>query len=178
MSNLKRFSAVRFAFFTFLIVFAFFAYGCSDGGEAPSKSAESGAGKSAVKVEPPASTGDPARDNFNHGVQLALAGNFNDAIEAYKKSIKHNPESAAAHSNLGFAYFDIKDFDKAAEFQEAALDINPDFANAYYGLAMALEKKGDIEGALENWREYLRLGKPHSIWWNNAKGGIKRHTKQ
>ncbi|MBE9531509.1 MAG: tetratricopeptide repeat protein [Proteobacteria bacterium] len=142
---------------------AFVLYGCG-----------SDEGKDAgddVKVE---DSGDPAKDSFKRGVQHSLKGNHDKAIEAYNESLKHNPHSAVVHSNLGFEFYDKELFDKSVESQEKALDMDPELANAYYGLAMALEKKGDNDGAAENYREFMKISKPHSLWWNNAKATVER----
>jgi tetratricopeptide (TPR) repeat protein len=130
----------------------------------------------AAPAAAPVSTGDPARDSFDQGVQFALKGQYKEAIEAYEKSISLQPKSAAAHSNLGFAYFDVGDFAKSAEHQKGAIAIDPQFASAYFGLAQALEKQGDFSGAMKNWQEYLKYGKPHSIWWNQAKAKVEEQA--
>ena len=77
--------------------------------------------------------------------------------------MEHNPNSAVAYSNLGFEYYDKEQYDKSVENQEKALDMDPGSGQRVLRLAMALEKKGDNEGALENYREFMKISEPHSL---------------
>lgn len=120
----------------------------------------------------PAATADLGKEHFEKGVQLTLKGQYDEAIKEYEITIQHNPKSAEAHNNLGFAYMDKGDVDKAIEHQKHAIEINPDLANGYFGLAMALEKKGEKKGALENWKKFAELSQPHSKWWMKAQERI------
>lgn len=154
---LERYPVLFIAFFA-VIVF----YGCGDDNKGSASKSDSGE----VVIE---DSGNPAKDSFKRGVQYSLKGDHDKAIVEYKKSLELNPHSAVANSNLGFEYYDKNEYDKSIASQETALDLDPDLANAYYGLAMALEMKGDKDGALENYTEYMKIAEPHSLWWNNAK---------
>jgi tetratricopeptide (TPR) repeat protein len=60
----------------------------------------------------------------------------------------------------------LKQADAAREFFLAAIELRPEQANAYYGLAMADEMRQDWESALGGMRSYLHLSKadePHRV---------------
>ncbi|MBI5970203.1 MAG: tetratricopeptide repeat protein [Deltaproteobacteria bacterium] len=130
-----------------------------------------------------------ALGHFNKGNDLLAAKDYDGAITEYVESVKLNPSNPAAQSNLGFAYLDkfnaAKDkkdpglIDKSLEHQKKATGLNPDMAAAYYGIAMALERKGDVYGALETWRQFLKLstgkgGTPSDAQWSDS---AKKHIK-
>ena len=111
-------------------------------------------------------------EHFSAGVKAYLGKEYNASIEEFKKSIKANPTNPAPYSNLGYVYFDIGITDKAYEYQRKAIDIDPNFANAHYGLALVCKKKGDTDMAKKHWEEYLRI-EPAGYYSRKAKEEIK-----
>ncbi|MBI5328569.1 MAG: tetratricopeptide repeat protein [Deltaproteobacteria bacterium] len=109
-----------------------------------------------------------AKEHFDKGTQLSLKGQYDEAISAYNESLRLNPQSAEAHSNLGFAYFDKGNIEQAIAEQQKALAVNPKLAHAFYGLALAYEKKGNKQEAIKNLEEFMKHTEPHSLWWNKA----------
>lgn len=59
-----------------------------------------------------------------------LKGGYLSAISELEKSVSRNPDSALANYHLGLAYYENKDFEKAREFLEKALKIDPNFKGA------------------------------------------------
>ena len=114
-----------------------------------------------------------AKMHYDKGVQLAMKGQFQEAIGEYNKSLEYNPESAEAHSNLGFAYFDIGNIEQAIVEQTRSIEIMPEYSNAYYGLAMAYEKDGNKTEAINNWKKFLEYATPNTIWWEKANDRLK-----
>ena len=102
--------SIPLLFISFFAVFVL--YGCGSGEE---KNTATDSKSSSVVIE---DSGDPAKDSFKRGVQYSLKGDHDKAIEAYEKSLEHNPDSAVAYSNLAFEYFDKEDYDKSAANQE------------------------------------------------------------
>ena len=44
---------------------------------------------------------------FDLGVKLARLGRWQEAADAYKNALTHNPENAEALMNLGFVYYEM-----------------------------------------------------------------------
>lgn len=66
-------------------------------------------------------------DGWNNlGAVEYLEGQSGSAISDYKKAIKLDKNSAPFHSNLGTAYFQVKDFERARKEFDIALKIDPD----------------------------------------------------
>jgi type IV pilus biogenesis/stability protein PilW len=85
----------------------------------------------------------------NIGVILLQSGRFNEAIEAFKGALSNPlyqyPERA--YYNLGNAYYRMGRYEDAIRSFEGSVRLMPDFVMSYYGLALALNKKGDYGGA-------------------------------
>lgn len=96
-------------------------------------------------------------EQFQAGLQAYGRKDYPAAIEAFGRALQANPHNAAAASNLGYAYYDMGNLNQARYFQQKAVEINPGYANAYYGLALALKKQGEPALARKAWQEYLRI---------------------
>ncbi|MBP8309519.1 MAG: cbb3-type cytochrome c oxidase subunit I [Burkholderiaceae bacterium] len=99
---------------------------------------------------------------FGQGVTMLHAKQFDFAVTAFHRVLKLRPNMPEAHANMGFALLGLSKFDAARDFFEGATALNPMQGNAYYGLALALEARGDLEGAIGAMRTYLHLAKNQS----------------
>jgi tetratricopeptide (TPR) repeat protein len=52
------------------------------------------------------------------------------------------PDFPEAHNNLGNAYSEQGEIDKAIEHYQIALKLKPDYSDAHYNLGIAYQKKG------------------------------------
>jgi len=120
-----------------------------------------------------------ARNNL--GLALKTKGDLKGAFREYEQALQINPKLYTAHSNragalyarrelelslarrVGFPFrFGLvaqaqRDLEECIRASEAAIRIEPEFADSYYNLAIALKAKGDLEGAIENYRTAIRL---------------------
>ena len=62
---------------------------------------------------------------FLDGNRLSSEGKYEEATKAYKKSIDQNPLAPVAHYNLGIAYKNLNQLDKAAKVLEKAVELAP-----------------------------------------------------
>ena len=76
--------------------------------------------QSAVHLNPK----DPEAWN-NLAASEYVTGDFARAIGDYKKAVKLNRNKATFHSNLGTAYFEVKDYDSARKQFAVALKLDP-----------------------------------------------------
>jgi tetratricopeptide (TPR) repeat protein len=112
-------------------------------------------------------------DAYNYlGFVYFRTGKVDDAIKCYHKALDNmlyqNPQDA--HLNLGVAYLNRKEYEKAVVQLEKAIKLVPDFTAAYNSLGQAYEglrKYGEARLAYEKALEYnpvytralLNLGK-------------------
>lgn len=131
----------------------------------------------AAKSYEAARVGSQGEEHFRAGTQAFFRGSFQAALVEFNKSIKINPGNPSPYSNAGYIYYDMGDYMRAFEYQKRALDIDPDFANAYYGMALVYKKWGDPVLARKNWEEYLRL-EPAGYFSRRAKEEIAAMSRQ
>jgi tetratricopeptide (TPR) repeat protein len=83
---------------------------------------------------------------FNEGVAASSAGNFDEAIAKFNEALKTNPVCPDCYYNIGVAYQGKKEFDKAEEAYQKAIEQKPT-SEAYNGLAQSLTAQKKTEEA-------------------------------
>lgn len=72
----------------------------------------------------------------------------NFSIASMQQAIALDPNNPQGYLNLGGIYYQLAQWDLAQRQFQVAINLKPDFANAYYNLGHALENKGDLQNAL------------------------------
>ena len=109
---------------------------------------------------------------FAEGVELLNARQYQAAASALHRVMELAPEMPEAHVNMGFAMIGLQKHAIARDFFEAALNLRTTQMNAYYGLAIALEAMGDIEGAIGAMRTYTHRSDPNDPFVRKANAAI------
>lgn len=109
--------------------------------------------------------------HFKEGMKAYLENKGDLAIGEFNKSIAINPSNPAAYSSIGYVYFDKGMLNEAFAYQKKAIDINPDFAEAHYGIALVYKGLGDLKTARMHFGEYLRI-QPKGYYYRRAKEEI------
>lgn len=97
---------------------------------------------------------------FQQGVVMLNAKQYEYALAAFQRVLKLDPNMPEAHVNLGFSLIGLELYGDAAEEFDKATTLRPFQANAYWGLAIALERSGDLRGARASMMTYIHLTKP------------------
>lgn len=100
--------------------------------------------RSALEIDPA-----NAKVHCNMGYLLWGKSLIQDAIKSYEMAIELDRYYDIAYNNLGVIYLDdLGKIDKALELFQKAVEINPNYALAYYNQARSISIKGDkIEAA-------------------------------
>jgi tetratricopeptide (TPR) repeat protein len=85
---------------------------------------------------------------FLDGNRLSSEGKFEEAAKAYQKSINQNPLAPVAHYNLGIAYKNLRQLDKAAKSLEKAIELAP--TNLDIRLTL-----GNVYNMQERWKDAI-----------------------
>ena len=98
---------------------------------------------------------------INYAQSMIWLEEYDKASAALKKAIVQNPKYLPAYTNLGFCYFQMKDFDAGRKEYEAAIKIidtaeskykwELSEANRAIALAIMLEKKTTVEDSQKKW---------------------------
>jgi tetratricopeptide (TPR) repeat protein len=78
----------------------------------------------------------------------AAQGNLKDAIIAAQVATQLNPRNSVLFFQLGLLQYNNKDYVSAAKALEAAIKIQPDYANAQYFLGLSYTRLNDITNAI------------------------------
>ena len=90
------------------------------------------------------------RDRFD-------ARDFKGAIEAYKQSIKLEPESAEYQLSLGHAYMQLKKNGDAINALKQAIRLNPEALEAHYGLGLLYFTTRRYTDAVAAFKQAIKL---------------------
>jgi tetratricopeptide (TPR) repeat protein len=97
------------------------------------------------------------RARFDQAVVMLHAKQYDHAVTALHRVLQLAPAMPEAHVNMGYAFLGLQQADAARSFFQSAIELRPQQANAYYGLALAEELRQDWELALGAMRSYLHL---------------------
>ena len=98
-----------------------------------------------------------ALQHNERGLQLFSKGKQDDAaIKEYQEAIRSDPKLAAAHNNLGSAYFAVGRFEDAAAAFRRACELDAEYGQAFFNLALAQIKLGHEKEANETLDAALR----------------------
>ena len=116
-------------------------------------------------------------DNYellaNKALTLHAMKNYVSAIDLYKQLLSKQPnerlQTNLASATIAYAYdlYDKNDYGQAILYFEDAIELNPKEASAYFGYALANDKMGCYEPALENYRKAVSLA-PSNIEYNTT----------
>ncbi len=69
------------------------------------------------------------------------------SLDGYGRAISLDPYNPLLRLNVGGMYYSIRNYDMAIRFFDDAVNLKPDYANAYYNLSIALRDKGNLNEA-------------------------------
>jgi arylsulfatase A-like enzyme/Tfp pilus assembly protein PilF len=90
----------------------------------------------------------------NYAENLASSGKFREAIKVYETLIRDFPQEQAFYQFAGKAYSYLGEFGRAISLLEQAVAIKPTPVG-YFNLAVAYEKSGNLQQAIEHFKLYL-----------------------
>jgi tetratricopeptide (TPR) repeat protein len=85
---------------------------------------------------------------FLDGNRLSSEGKFEEAAKAYQKSIDQNPLAPVAHYNMGIAYKNLRQLNKAVKSLEKAIELAP--TNLDIRLTL-----GNVYNLQERWKDAI-----------------------
>ncbi|MFP6581374.1 MAG: tetratricopeptide repeat protein [Candidatus Hydrogenedentota bacterium] len=91
------------------------------------------------------------------GVFLAKTGRVEQAIENYRRALRHRPNYANAHQMLGAALVDRGKLDEALEHFTALVRLRPNDAHAWQMIGAIHAEKGRFVEALQNYEKAISL---------------------
>ena len=109
---------------------------------------------------------------FRQAVTALQAKHFAQAERVLHTILTRTPRLPEAHVNMGFAQLGLGRTQVAADFFTSAIELRASLPNAYYGLAVALERGGDLPGALGAMRSYIHLTQANDPYLSKARAAL------
>jgi hypothetical protein len=97
------------------------------------------------------------RQLVQQAVQLRARGRLEEAVKQLRAALKLDAENSDLHRELGITFLLGKDWKRARVEMLEAIRHDPTDADAYNGLGYALEKMGNLDGAVKQYRMATQL---------------------
>jgi tetratricopeptide (TPR) repeat protein len=88
----------------------------------------------------------------NKGKDLSDLGNYTEAIKMYYKAILANQWGNISYDGKGYSLFKLGEIDGGIQSAGNSITLNPEYANAWYNLAMYSIEKNKTDESLSNLR--------------------------
>lgn len=104
------------------------------------------------------------------GITYTLVGNFEEAVESFRRAIELDPNHADAYQNLGIALAEMGKSEEAIEAYRRAIALYPDgvlAASPYNNLGLVLVNKGELEEGIKAYCRAIRLDPNFALPYQN-----------
>src|SRR5215472_6728235 len=98
---------------------------------------------------------------YNLGLAYKDTGEAEKGIAAFQRVTEIQPNEADAYYFVGYLYTQIQKYDQAVAAFQKGLSLNPVHASAEFGLARALQRKGDASAAREHLARFQKITSEH-----------------
>jgi tetratricopeptide (TPR) repeat protein len=102
---------------------------------------------------------------------------WTDEVSLCIDSVQKSPRKARPYTNLGYAYLNSADYERALETTRKALELDPKFAIAYHNLSVIYQKRGDLGQAIQAGQRAIELDPTLSMAYHSL-AGIYFENKQ
>jgi tetratricopeptide (TPR) repeat protein len=105
-------------------------------------------GRAAVALSPRSASNWEVLGSLYRNITGVAQNALEFSLAAYGQAIQRDPLNPALRASVGGIYFAAGNYELAARFFTDAANLKPDYANAYYNLAVTFRETGDITNAV------------------------------
>jgi len=116
-------------------------------------------------------------DTYDYNLQGVCFYNlkrYDEAIQAYDKSIELDEENAYAICNKGHVLYDIGNPEEAFKYYTSAVDINSEFAHGHGGMGKVLSLQGKAKESIEHFDKAVQLDSQNPLFLCNRAKAYKQ----
>src|SRR5882724_671058 len=96
-------------------------------------------------------------EDFDKGMKLYETARYDEAADAFKRSIRRDRNNAEAYYYLANSYFIMYRNSDAVKAYKQAIELKPSFFLAYNNLGTAYHRLGDFKQALNSYEKALQI---------------------
>lgn len=111
-------------------------------------------------------------EHFNMALSYMQEKKYPQAVYVWNQLLLINDRIPDVHVNQGFSLFEMGHIIPASEHFQRALELNSFQVNAYYGLAICLEKMEDMEAAMGAMRSFIHLADDNDPFIRKARSAL------
>ncbi len=101
-----------------------------------------------------------AQKHYNSGMALSETGRFEEAVAAFKQSLKLKPEDPQTNFSLGMTYSKSKSYKEAFDYFKRAVRYKPDWPEAHFRLGIMSYVLGKKTQSIDEYKKLLELNSP------------------
>jgi len=105
-------------------------------------------GRAAVALSPRSASNWEVLGTIYRSITGVAQNALDFSLAAYGQAIQRDPLNPALRVSVGGIYYASGNYQLAARFFSDAANLKPDYANAYYNLAVTMRESGDITNAV------------------------------
>ena len=105
-------------------------------------------------------------DYISKASRYIKARDYQRAIREYDAALKLDPKHPKTNLLLGLVYANMNDLDKAIQYTEKALELDPGYS-AYNNLALVYANKGDFKKSIDYYQKAIALNPSAYTPWHH-----------
>lgn len=118
------------------------------------------------------------RQHIREAIELRSRGHIEAAVEHLRSAYRLDPENSDLHREMGITFLSAKEWKRARVEMLEAIRHDPTDAEAHNGLGYALEKLGNLQGALEEYHTASKLEPSDLTYRRRYIGALARLSEQ
>ena len=118
---------------------------------------------------------EPPQNQVQSVINLFTQGLFKNALVEVAQIQRIFPNSVLLYNICGAIYTELEQFDLAIENYKKALLIKPDHADAFCNIAIAEQKKGNLDSAIKGYKKAIEINPVHATAYYNM--GVTHKAK-
>ncbi len=110
---------------------------------------------------------------YNRGYTLYMKGDYEKAITDLENAAKNKFINQKVYYYTGVCYYNLKKYQPSIAAYDKALQLNPQYAYALNDRGSAKRQVGDLEGAVSDYLEAIRV-EQNAIFYNNLGSAYRK----